>query len=56
MDLRREQQVEKKRRAIEIAVVEADRGNFISSESMNAWVDSWGKSDESSPPNVDVTK
>ena len=47
---------DQKRRAIEIAVVEADQGNFISSESMNAWLDSWGTADELKLPSADITK
>ena len=47
---------EQKRQAIDLSVTQADKGEFISSQSMNAWVDSWGSDDELPLPAVDVTK
>ena len=35
--------------AIAQALIEADKGRFISSEAMNAWVDSWGTETEKRP-------
>lgn len=42
-----------KRKAIEAALTEADRGSFISDTAMSAWVDSWGSNDEKTPPAPD---
>lgn len=43
-----------KREAIEAAIVEADKGEFISAEAMSAWVNSWDTDNELPEPNVDV--
>ncbi len=43
-----------KRRAIDKSVEIAEKGKFISSETMGAWVDSWGSDDEASLPEADV--
>ena len=43
-----------RREAIEAAFDEADRGEFISSEAMLAWVNSWGSEDELPMPEPDV--
>lgn len=45
---------EQKRQAIDVAVHEAEKGRFISSEAMGAWVDSWGSENEHAPE-CDVT-
>lgn len=45
---------QQKRQAIDLAIEEADKGHFISSESMSAWVDSWGTKKELAPPEVDT--
>lgn len=45
---------EQKRKAIDIAIKQADQGAFISSEAMGAWVDSWGSDEELDPPAADV--
>ena len=45
---------EEKRTAISAAIAEADRVGFISQESMDAWVASWGKESELPPPEPDV--
>lgn len=42
------------RRMVEEALEEAKAGVFISSEAMNAWVDSWGTENELPPPEPDV--
>lgn len=44
LDARHEKQA-----AIEEALKAADTGEFISSETMNTWVDSWGSGDEIKP-------
>ena len=43
-----------KRAAIRSAVSEADEGDFISQEAMEAWVSSWGKDSELPPPEPDT--
>ena len=43
-----------KRAAIEAAIAEADRGRFISSEVMNAWIDSWDTDAELPMPKADI--
>lgn len=45
---------DEKRAAISAAIAEANRGGFISQESMDAWVASWGKESELPPPEPDV--
>ena len=45
---------DEKRRAIEAAVIEADKGVFISSKAMHKWMDSWGTDNELSPPEPDI--
>ena len=45
---------EEKRAAISAAIAEANRGDFISQESMDAWVASWGRESELPPPEPDV--
>lgn len=45
---------ERKRRALEEAASEADKGVFISDEAMTAWVASWGTENELSPPEPDI--
>ncbi|MGV0033576.1 MAG: CopG family ribbon-helix-helix protein [Candidatus Azotimanducaceae bacterium WSBS_2022_MAG_OTU7] len=45
-----------KREAIDLAVAQAEEGNFISSEKMNAWVDSWGSKEEEPLPITDIQK
>lgn len=47
---------EQKRQAIDTAIVRAEEGNFISSEKINTWVDSWGSENELPTPEVDITK
>ena len=43
-----------KREAIDVAIQEADKGHFISSQVMGAWVDSWGSENELAPPEIDT--
>jgi predicted transcriptional regulator len=43
-----------RRRALEEAVAEADKGVFISEEAMNAWINSWGTDNELPPPEPDI--
>ena len=43
-----------KRAAIREAVSEADKGAFISQETMDTWVSSWGEDAELPPPEPDV--
>jgi predicted transcriptional regulator len=43
-----------RRRALEEAVAEADKGVFISEEAMNAWINSWGTDNELPPPETDI--
>jgi predicted transcriptional regulator len=43
-----------KRRLIEDAMAEADKGAFVSEEAMNAWFQSLGTDDELPDPDADV--
>jgi len=43
-----------KRRAIAEALAEADRDEFVSGESVAAWMDSWGSGNETLPPGPDI--
>jgi predicted transcriptional regulator len=43
-----------RRRALEEAVAEADKGVFISEEAMHAWMESWDTENELPPPEPDV--
>ena len=43
-----------KRTAIRTAIAEADWGGFISQDSMDAWVSSWGNESELPPPEPDI--
>lgn len=43
-----------RRRAIEEAVAEADKGVFISQEAMMTWVESWGTETELPLPKPDI--
>ncbi len=43
-----------RRRMLEAAVDEADKGVFISEEAMDRWVASWGTDNELSPPEPGV--
>ena len=45
---------EHERRMIDEAVEQADKGVFVSSAAMGAWVDSWGSENELKPPKTDV--
>ncbi len=45
---------ELKRVAIDEAYAQVEKGDFISSEAMTKWVDSWGSDNELSPPEVDI--
>ncbi|CAA6821932.1 MAG: Unknown protein [uncultured Thiotrichaceae bacterium] len=45
---------DEKRKAIAEAIAEADKGVFISQESMGKWVDSWGTDNELPPPEADI--
>ena len=45
---------ENKRNAIDAALQVAEEGEFISSQAMGEWVDSWGTDAETSPPEVDI--
>ncbi len=48
------QRCENKRRAIDKAVKLADKGNFVSQESVGAWVDAWGSDNELPMPKADI--
>ncbi len=43
-----------KRQAIENALVEAEKGVFISEKAMGEWLDSWGTDAELPPPDADI--
>ena len=43
-----------KREAIREALAEADKGDFISQEAMDAWISSWDTETELPPPEPDV--
>ncbi len=43
-----------KRSAIRKAIVEADKGVFVSQEKIDAWVSSWGTNSELPPPEPDI--
>ena len=43
-----------RRATIDAALAEADKGAFISEETMMAWVDSWGTDDERPMPEPDT--
>lgn len=43
-----------KRDAITAALQEAEKGQFISSEAMFAWIDSWDSDNEWPEPSVDI--
>ena len=43
-----------KREAIREALAEADKGDFISRDAMDAWVSSWDTEAELRPPEPDV--
>lgn len=43
-----------KRKAIEEAIKEADKGIFVSEEAVDVWVDSWGTKKELSMPEPDI--
>ncbi len=45
---------DQKRNAIQAALVEADKGVFISDEAMNVWVDSWDSDGELALPVPDI--
>lgn len=45
---------EARRRAIEEAMAEADKGVFISQEKMMAWVESWDTENELPEPEPDI--
>ncbi len=44
-----------KRAAIESALAEADRGEFVSQEAVAAWMDTWDAEDERDAPQPDVS-
>ena len=43
-----------KRAEIKAALIEADKGIFISQEAMHRWMDSWGTDNELAPPEPDI--
>ena len=45
---------ERRRKAIDKALVQADKGVFISQESVETWVDSLGTDNELPPPEPDI--
>ena len=45
---------QRRRHMLDQALVEADKGTFISSEVMHEWVDSWGSDKETPLPEPDV--
>jgi predicted transcriptional regulator len=42
------------REQIDAAAAEADRGVFVSSDAVNAWLDGWGTDGETPPPTPDI--
>jgi predicted transcriptional regulator len=44
-----------KRAAIDSALEQAEQGRFVSSEAMNAWIDSWESENELPAPRADIT-
>ena len=47
---------EAERAAIEAALKEAEKGEFISGEAVMAWVQSWGTDEELAMPEPDIRK
>lgn len=45
---------EAKRKAIDEAIKEADKGVFVSEKAVDAWVDSWGREEELPTPKPDI--
>ena len=45
---------DRRRKAIDEALVQADKGAFISQELVEAWVDSLGSDNELPPPEPDI--
>lgn len=45
---------ETKKEAIRAALIEAEKGEFISSAEMRRWINSWGTDNELPPPEIDV--
>lgn len=45
---------ESRRRMIDEAVLEADKGVFVSSEAVSAWMNSWGSENELPVPKPDI--
>lgn len=45
---------ENKRRAIDKAVKQANKGRFVSQESVDTWVESWGSDNELPMPKADI--
>ena len=45
-----------KRDAIAAALQEAEKGRFISSEAMFAWIDSWDSDNEGPEPSADIER
>lgn len=43
-----------KREALETALVEADKGEFVSQEGLNKWMDSWDTENEGPIPEPDI--
>jgi predicted transcriptional regulator len=43
-----------KEEAIRLALIEAEKGEFISSEAMHRWIDSWGTENEVPEPEIDI--
>ncbi|GLS17742.1 putative antitoxin ParD2 [Labrys miyagiensis] len=43
-----------KEEAIRLALIEAEKGEFISSEAMHRWIDSWGTENELPEPEIDI--
>ena len=47
---------QQKRDAIDAALIEADKGAFISQKAMKHWVNAWDNTNDDTLPKVDITK
>ncbi len=45
---------EEKKRAVQNAILEADKGIFVSQEAVHAWIDSWDTENELPKPKADI--
>ncbi len=44
-----------KTEALQKAVIEADKGIFVSGEAVNDWLESWGTAQEKNAPKADIS-